>query len=245
MHHHHSHHRRSEHPPVSDGSLPNVPIVAWLRVHVLCFVSTGVVLIRQPTSSQATLLLQPDPVQLRISQRGQHPRGEAESAVCMQVKADYSNLEGVVKALLGNPARMQRIADTAYQSLVAHSQVLPPAPSAPSPPSPFPAIAAVRRTPCSQGVLELWQQAPPVMAFVGGRRRSRWLTTWRRPSWTSSRPSSRTRSWTLTPSEPCAAALPLGRSLRLCRTYHPANRASSVCWPPVAVSAQTCSATID
>lgn len=53
----------------------------------------------------------------------------------MQVKADYSDLEGVVKALLGNPARMQRIADTAYQRLVAHSQVLPPAPSAPSLPS--------------------------------------------------------------------------------------------------------------
>lgn len=40
-----------------------------------------------------------------------------------QVKSDYSDLEAVVKDLLGDPDRMQRIADTAYQRLLSHSSV--------------------------------------------------------------------------------------------------------------------------
>jgi len=40
-----------------------------------------------------------------------------------QVKSDYSDLEAVVKELLGDPDRMQRIADTAYQRLLSHSSV--------------------------------------------------------------------------------------------------------------------------
>lgn len=41
----------------------------------------------------------------------------------VQVKSDYSDLEAVVKNLLGDPDRMQRIADAAYQRLLSHASV--------------------------------------------------------------------------------------------------------------------------
>ncbi len=39
------------------------------------------------------------------------------------MKPDYSDLEAVVKDLLGDPDRMQRIADTAFQRLLSHASV--------------------------------------------------------------------------------------------------------------------------
>ena len=52
---------------------------------------------------------------------------ENENPLCFlaQVKPDYSDLEGVVKGLLGDPDRMQRIADTAFQRLLSHASERP------------------------------------------------------------------------------------------------------------------------
>jgi hypothetical protein len=44
---------------------------------------------------------------------------------CVEVKADYSDLEAVVKGLLGDTDRMQRIADTAFQRLLSHASERP------------------------------------------------------------------------------------------------------------------------
>ena len=65
----------------------------------------------------------PTPCQWHLCDRSGHDTHIMDPPHCTeQVKADYSNLEDVVKGLLGDPARMQRIADTAYQRLLAHSQ---------------------------------------------------------------------------------------------------------------------------
>jgi hypothetical protein len=50
---------------------------------------------------------------------------QASVASSQQVKADYSDLEAVVKGLLGDPDRMQRIADTAFQRLLSHASERP------------------------------------------------------------------------------------------------------------------------
>lgn len=47
----------------------------------------------------------------------------SQTHIELQVKPDYSDLETVVKDLLGDPDRMQRITDTAFQRLLSHASV--------------------------------------------------------------------------------------------------------------------------
>jgi len=45
-----------------------------------------------------------------------------EDVTCVSAAADFSDLDAVVRGLLADEPRMQRIADTAYQRLLQHVQ---------------------------------------------------------------------------------------------------------------------------
>ena len=45
-----------------------------------------------------------------------------EGVTCVDVAADFSDLDSVLRSLLADEPRMQRIADAAYQRLLQHVQ---------------------------------------------------------------------------------------------------------------------------